>query len=54
MNEMMNILMDMVNHGYYLVNETPEQFIARMIRYGFTANDLNDFRTNFFKARGIT
>ena len=46
-NEMMAIAQDMVNNGYTLFNETVEEFVNRMAACGFTAADLNEWRSRF-------
>ena len=51
-NEMLAILRDMTENGYELFNDTPEQFIDRMISYGFGVDFMIKSRDRFFKFIG--
>lgn len=48
-NEMLKILNEMLENGYALFNETPEQFVDRMIAYGFKVEFMLNARNKFMK-----
>jgi len=47
--EMMMIVSEMVERGYCLFSETVEQFVERMISYGFDADEMRRWRADFFR-----
>lgn len=49
----MMIVSEMVEHGYCLFSETLEQFVERMLSYGFDADEMRRWRENFFRMKGI-
>lgn len=51
--QMIEIVKDMVNHGYWLYKETIEEYVDRMINYGFTIETIENFRETHFKAKGL-
>jgi len=51
--QMMNIANEMVKNGYYLGEETVEQFVNRMYESGITAGELADWHVNFMRAKGL-
>lgn len=46
-NEITAIVTRMVANGYALFNETIEQYVNRMIEYGFKVEDIRRFEENF-------
>lgn len=46
-NEITAIVTRMVANGYGLFNETIEQYVNRMIEYGFKVEDIRGFEQNF-------
>ena len=50
-DEMIRIVTELVNHGYCLFSETIEQYVDRMISYGFDATTQQEFCDNFMRTR---
>ena len=49
--EMILLVQDMVKHGYCLFNETVEQFVDRMIDYGFDVAFQKECHDKFIATR---
>lgn len=49
--EMILLVQDMVDHGYCLFNETIEQFVDRMIGYGFDVAFQKECHDKFLATR---
>ena len=52
--EMMAIVTRMVSNGYCLFDETVEQFVDRMISYGFDVKFELEAEAHFMRLKGLT
>lgn len=50
-NEMIQIINEMVTNGYVLFGETAEEFVDRIIGYGFDVKTVERWREKFLTYR---
>lgn len=47
---MMSLVQEMVDNGYTLFNESVEQYVERMMAYGFTDETIACFHQKYMKS----